>query len=294
MRISQQQLVTSSLEHVRVRLDALAKAQSVASTGRTVQKPSDDPGKAGGILGLRAAQKAREQEAKNADNASTWVSLADAKLQQASQAIQRVRDLAVRASSTLQPSEREAIAVEMNGLRDEILGIANSQNEGQGLFAGTVGGAAIAQVAGSWMYVGNQGQVTRRVADNETIAVNQTGDQVFGFTAGDNTFQMIDDIVGLVRSGDATAVGSSITRVDAALQRVLGGAAQVGAVGARIERVTDRNATEQTAIKTELSDLEDADMVDALSELKLQETGYQATLTAMARVLQPSLADFLH
>jgi flagellar hook-associated protein 3 FlgL len=294
MRISQQQLVTSSLEQVRVRLEALAKAQSVASTGRAVQKPSDDPGKAGGILGLQASQKAREQEAKNADNANTWVSLADAKLQQASQAIQRVRDLAVRASSSLQPSERDAIAVEMTGLRDELVGIANSQNAGQGLFAGTAGGTAVAQVAGSWTYVGNQGQVTRRVGDNETVTVNSTGDQIFGFSAGDNTFQMIDDIVGLLQSGNATGVSSAITRLDSALQRVLGGAAQVGAVGSRIERVTGRNATERTAIKSELSDLQDADMVDALSELKLQETGYQATLTAMARVLQPSLADFLH
>lgn len=294
MRISQQQLVTSSLEHVRVRLDALARAQSVASTGRTVQKPSDDPGKAGGILGLRAAQKAREQEAKNADNASTWISLSDAKLQQASQAIQRARDLTVRGSSSLQPTEREAIAVELEGIRDELVGIANSRNEGQGLFAGTAGGTAISQVAGAWTYVGNQGAVSRRVGENETVTVNQTGDQIFGFSAGDNTLKMIDDVAALVRSGSAAAVGTSLTRIDDALGRVLGGAAQVGAVGARIERVTTRNSTEQTAIKTELSDLEDADMVDALSELKLQETGYQATLTAMARVLQPSLADFLH
>jgi flagellar hook-associated protein 3 FlgL len=294
MRITQQQLVSSSLEQVRVRLDALAKAQQVTATGRTVSKPSDDPGKAGGILGLRAAQTAREQEAKNADNASTWASLADAKLQQASQALQRVRDLAVRAGSTLQPSEREAIAVEMTGLRDEILGIANSQNEGQGLFAGTAGGTAIAQVAGSWTYVGNQDQVVRRVAENETVSVNQTGDNLFGFAAGDNAFTMIDDITAMVQAGNTTGVGASLTRIDAALGRVLDGVSKAGAIGARIERVTTRNSSEQAAIKSELSDLQDADMVDAISQLKLQETGYQATLTAMARVLQPSLADFLH
>lgn len=293
MRISQQQLVTSSLQHARARLEALQRAQSVASSGRSVQKPSDDPDKAGGILGLRAAQKAREQEAKNADNASTWVSLSDAELQQAVQAFQRARDLTVRGGSTLQPTEREAIAAELTGLRDELVGIANSQNEGHGLFAGTAGGTAVAQVAGSWTYVGNSGTVSRRVGENEVLIVNQTGDRIFGFSAGDNAFQMIDDIAALLRSGDASAVGASLTRVDAALGRVLDGAAQVGAAGARIERVTARNLSEQAAIKTELSSLEDADLVDALSDLKLQETGYQATLTAMARVLQPSLADFL-
>ena len=294
MRISQQQLVTSSLEQVRIRLEALSRAQAVASSGRSVQKPSDDPGKAGGILGLRAAQKSREQEAKNADNASTWVSLSDAKLQQASQAIQRARDLAVRAASTLQPSEREAISAELNEIRDELVGIANSQNEGQGLFAGTAGGTAVAQVAGSWTYVGNQGAVSRRVGDNELLDVNQTGDKIFGFSAGDNTFKMIDDVVGLIQSGNPGAVGASLTRIDAALGRVLDGAAQVGAAGTRIERTNARNSSDQIAIKTELSDLQDVDMVDAISDLKLQETGYQATLTAMARVLQPSLADFLH
>lgn len=293
MRISQQQLVSSSLQHARARLEALARAQSVASSGRTVQKLSDDPAKASGILSLRAAQKAREQEAKNADNAATWVSLSDAKLQEAVQTFQRARDLAVRGGSSLQPVAREAIALELTGLRDELVGIANSQHEGQALFAGTAGGTAVAQVAGSWTYVGDQGAVSRRVGDNELLAVNQTGDDIFGFAAGDNAFQMIDDIIGLVRSGDASAVGASLTRIDAAFGRVLYANAQVGAAGARIERVTNRNMSEQAAIKTELSNLENVDLVDALSELKLQETGYQATLTAMARVLQPSLVDFL-
>jgi flagellar hook-associated protein 3 FlgL len=293
MRISQQQLVSSSLQHARTRLEALAHAQAVASSGRTVQKLSDDPDKASGILSLRAAQKAREQEARNADNASTWVSFSDAKLQEAVQAFQRARDLTVRGGSSLQPTEREAIALELEGLRDELVGIANSQHEGHGLFAGTAGGTAVAQVAGSWTYVGDQGTVSRRVGDNETLAVNQTGDDIFGFSAGDDAFKMIDDIVGLVRSGNASAVGASLTRVDAAMQRVLYSDAQVGAAGARIERVTARNLSDQAAIKTELSNLENVDLVEALSDLKLQETGYQATLIAMARVLQPSLADFL-
>jgi flagellar hook-associated protein 3 FlgL len=293
MRISQQQLVSSSLQHARTRLEALARAQSVASSGRLVQKLSDDPAKASGILSLRAAQKAREQEAKNASNAATWVSLSDGKLQEAVQSFQRARDLAVRGASSLQPVEREAIALELTGLRDELVGIANSRHEGQALFAGTAGGTAVAQVAGSWTYVGDQGAVNRRVGDNELLAVNQTGDEIFGFSAGDNAFQMIDDVVALVRAGDASGVGSSLTRIDAALGRVLYGNARVGAAGARIERVTTRNLSDQAAIRTELSNLEDVDLVEALSNLKLQETGYQATLTAMAKVLQPSLADFL-
>jgi hypothetical protein len=85
---------------------------------------------------------------------------------------------------------------------------------------------------------------------------------------------MIDDVVALVQAGDATAVGDSLGRIDAALDRVLDGAARVGATGARVGRVATRNASELLAIGTELSDLQDADMVDATTELRLQETGY--------------------
>jgi flagellar hook-associated protein 3 FlgL len=219
--------------------------------------------------------------------------MTDAKLRGGVQALQRVRDLSVRAASSLQPQERAGIAIEILSIRDELVGIANTRNQGQGLFAGTATGDAVAQVAGVWTYAGDASRVQRRIGEGEVVAVTQPGDEVFGFADGDDVFTLLETIAAQVQAGDATAVSGSIADVDAAMGRMLDGLAEVGAVGSRIEKTLAANEDQQLSLRGQLSEIEDVDLAEATMEMQLQQVAYQATLSAMARALQPSLADFL-
>jgi flagellar hook-associated protein 3 FlgL len=46
-------------------------------------------------------------------------------------------------------------------------------------------------------------------------------------------------------------------------------------------------------LQSQLSDVEDIDLPKTITELSLQQTAYQAALAATAKVIQPSLVDFL-
>ena len=293
MRITQETMVSSSLERLRARMAQLNDAQARLSSGKQVRIPSDDAAVMSSILSLRSAQRARVQETRNASDGATWVSLTDGKLQDGVQALQRVRDLAVRAASSMEPQERAGIATEILSIRDEMVGIANSQNQGQGLFSGTASGSAVALVAGVWTYTGDATQVQRRIGEGEVVTVTGRGDEVFGFADGDDVFTMLETLASQVSAGQATAVSDSIADVDTALGRILDGLAEVGATGNRIESTLAANQDQQIALRGQLSEIEDVDLASATMELQLQEVAYQATLAAMGRALQPSLADFL-
>jgi len=293
VRITQGTLVQGTLDRLRLRLEQLQAAQARIASGKVIQRPSDDPGRMGSALAVRALQRVREQQARAAQDGQTWVDLTDAKLRSAAEALQRVRDLAVRAASTSSATERAAIATEVTAVRDELVAIANARNGDQGLFSGTSANPAVSLVGGTWSYTGDATRVVRRVGDGDDVTVSLTADRVFGFGAGEDVFTMLDGLASLVTSGDPAAVGAAIADVDRALGRVLDGLAEIGGAGKRIERALARNAEEQQALVTQLSELEDVDLAEAIMELQLQEVSYQATLATMSRVLQPSLADFL-
>lgn len=293
MRISQEQMVSNALERHRSKLEQYEGVQAMLGSGKRIERPSEGPGTMSGIFSLRAAQKARAQEERNSQEAMTWVNLGDAKLQDASKAVQRARELVVRSGSPLSPEERSAIASEILGLRDELVALANSKHLGQGLFAGFAASDAVTKVAGSWVYSGDAGQVTRRIGEGETVTVNVIGADVFGFAGGEDVLTVLEAAATNIQGGDAAAINGSLAKLEIASGRILDGVSRLGATGTRLERVLLRNQAEQGTLKGELSLMEDADLGEAVMDLQMQEVGYQASLAAMSRVLLPSLVDFL-
>jgi flagellar hook-associated protein 3 FlgL len=295
MHISNQQTVGLALNQMQAQLQSLQDAQTQLSSGKRVSKPSDDPAAAGSILQLRAALAVNGQEALNAQDGQAWTDAADGQLQQAATVLQRARDLAVQASSSLNTDQTTAIATEIRSIRDQLASIANSQQGGHGLFSGFAAGAAVTQVGGAWAYTGDTGQIQRRVGDQNRVTVNVTGDQVFGFAAGagQDVFSMLDNLANQVAAGNASTVSQSIANVDTALGRVNQGLAQIGSAGNRITQALSLNASNALTIKTQLSQVQDVDLTEATMNLQTQQVAYQAALGALSKVLQPSLLNFM-
>lgn len=295
MRVSDQQMVSSALLQMQSQLLALHNAQTQVSSGRKVSNPSDDPAAAAGILELQVAQQSNAQELRNAQDGQAWVQGADNQLQQADGILQEVRNLTVQAASSTDSTTDAAIAAQIRSLRDQLVSIANAQQGGRGLFAGFASGPAVTQVAGTWTYTGDAGQVQRRVGPQEKVSVNVTGDQVFGFggPAGSDTFSMLDTLANQVAAGNTSAVSASIGSVDTALGHVNQGLAAIGNAGARIAKALELNSASAMNIQTQLSNLQDVDLAEATMNLQTQQVAYQAALGALSKVLQPSLLNFL-
>ena len=293
MRVTHLGAHQSALNRITTRLSEYSASQNRLATGKRMTRPSDDPIGMNRALELRATRSAREQESRNAADGKMWMDLADSKLQDVVSQIQRARELAVRGATYVGPQEREAIALEVAHLRDDIVSLANAQHQGRGLFSGFSSGDAVEKVGATWSYVGDAGQINRRVGENEVVTVNVTADVAFGFASGNDIFTVLDSLETALYTDDTTGVETAIANLDTSLDTTLGGLGIIDARTNQIETAIARSAGDILTITEQLSSLEDVDIAEAVMELELQQTAYEGALAAFAQSSQTSLLDFL-
>lgn len=143
MRVSTANSFDNTVSLLARRQAELASQQEKIATGKRVQKPSDDPVAA--TLAETAQNRLSRTQAdlRSLETARSSLQQAESGLAESGELIQKVRDLLVSAgNATFGPSEREDIARQLEGLREQMIGVANlKDNAGRTLFGG-LGGAA--------------------------------------------------------------------------------------------------------------------------------------------------------
>lgn len=292
MRVTSEMMVTGSLRRLQGRLERYERAQTALSTGKWVNRPSDDPAQASRGLSLRAALSSHDQELRAANDARSLVQRADGELQGATNMLQRIRELTISAGTVASDQQREAIAAEIEDLRDQMVSVANTKHRGRALFAGFTNGDAVSTDA-PWGYLGDEGEIRRKVSDTDNVVVNVRASQLFGFDQPTDTFTALDDLTTAIRAGDDAAVATGLDEVDKALGRMFSGLSTLGAAGTRIDSAVQRTENSRLTLKTELSEVEDVDIAEAMMDLQVEEVAYQATLQALGRSLPDTLVSFL-
>lgn len=293
--------VTSSTQHqvilegLQSTITRLQRSQAELSSGKRINLYSDAPADATATLRFRAEETDWKSYAKASDDGVAWLNTQDAALQHASLLMRRARELAVDAvNPTNTAAGREAIAAEIDGIKTEMAGIANSSFQGQPVFAGFAG-AAVTQVGPNWTWSGDNGAVQRRVSPDMLVQVNGNGQQIFGFGAGQtDVFTTLTQLAANVRSNNTAALSSTdLNQLDAASGYVTDGLAATGARTSLIESAKTTGQSQIAVLKDARSTLEDVDIAEAALKMQLAESGYQAALAAAGRLNLPTLADFL-
>lgn len=302
-RVTQQTVQRSTLANVQLNLSKMADLQGRMSGGKVITRPSDDPAGTAQAMSIRSAKRAAEQHARNAADGVAWLSTADSALTGAAAQLRRARDLTVQGanSGAQTPSSRAALATEIENIRDGLLDQANTTYLGRSVFAGT-SDAAGAFTDGSavppYAWTGAPGAtVERRTAPDTTIRADADGALAFGTgtdplaPGGRSVFALLDQIAADLRSG--AEVGPHLTEIDTRMEAMLG---ELAAVGSRYTQMTAAQSSIQGTVldlTSQLSDVEDIDLAATIMELEMQEVAYKGALGATARVLQPTLMDFL-
>ena len=271
----------------------VAEVSARLASGRVIERWSDDPELAVQADRLLSEDRALEAYADAATNAKAWLSTQDGALQTAVSIFHRIRELAISAGNALGDDAREGIAVELEGIREELVGIANTKFNGRAVFGG-FGDQAVADSGGTIAFVGDTGVVQRRIDHDRTIDVNINGEEAFGFTAGDDVFAIIDDLAANVRAGNiATVSTTDLSRVDVAADRLTEALGRVGARGNQVTRAEQSGAQRRDEIRAYRSSIVDADLAETALEMTIAETAYESVLAATARLQIPSLVDYL-
>lgn len=291
-RVTQRMLTEGSLDQLQRGLGRLARVQEQLSTGRIINRPSDNPTGTTTAMRLRGSLADQAQYSRNAQDGLGWLTQIDATLDSVGATVRRGRDLALQGAnaSAAGPVAREALAIEVDGLREELLARANTTYLDSPVFGGVTAGSQAYDAAGN--YVGTLGDVNRRIADGVLVKVDVDGPDVFGDGAT-SVFAELGALSTALRAGDQAGISAAINTLNGRLDTVTGARTAAGSRFQRLEQADLAASDSRIALENQLSTVENADLAATTVELKLQEVAYQASLAATSRVMQPSLLDFL-
>jgi len=296
-RVTQLSMSRTTMVGLQDNLNRLQRSQEQLSSGRRLNRPSDSPVDTVSAMQLRADKQRSEQYDRNIDDGLAWLGTADKALTVANERVTRVRQLVVSGlNATNGATERQALAAEVDQVRSGLISTANTQYLGKPVFAGTQSTSyAFDPVTGA--YAGNGGAVKRAVSSDPgsgTVAVNVPGTDAFGSLLSDEASGgILAGVSAALRSGNTAALSAALTALDASATTMSGAHSLVGARYNRLETVQAQATAHMDAVTTSLSDAENVDLAKAILDVQLQQTAYQASLGVAAKIIQPSLMDFL-
>ncbi|MGA8257263.1 MAG: flagellar hook-associated protein FlgL [Nocardioides sp.] len=293
VRVTQSMLAGRSLTSLQTSLSRLSHVQEQLSTGRVINRPSDSPTGTTSAMRIRGEVQQQNQYIRNADDAIGWLGTVDSTLGSMSDGVRRARELGLAGASTgsSSASSRAALAVEVDQLREGLVATANTSYLGRPIFGGVTAGST-AFDSTTAHFVGTPGEVNRTVADGVKIRVDVTGTDVVG-PDGASLFDELGALSAALRAGDPVAIRASLGSLSTRLDTIGAVRTSAGASYNRVESAANHARDSVVSLTAALSEVENTDLPKAMVDLQLHEVAYQAALASTARVMQPSLVDFL-
>lgn len=277
----------------------MEKLQEQVSSGKKVNKPSDDPVTAVRGMHYRSSLNEIEQYKRNADEGLSWMSTTDEALSEVTSVLQRVRELTVQGlNGTNDQSARTAIAEEINQLKEHLGEISNSQKAGRYVFAGTDvktppfrGDDTVPNSAKEFRN-NNDLKLELQVGQNNNVQINVLGKNIFNNDGNGGIFKVLSDIVSDFNSS-TESTNDHLAKLDSQMDHLLSERSELGARMNRMELSISRLDGLEVSTTSLLSKEEDVDISRVIIDLKAQENVQRAALSVGAKIIQPSLVDFL-
>jgi flagellar hook-associated protein 3 FlgL len=275
-RVTTQMSMAAATNRLQAGAAKLAQLTEQATTLKNIGKPSDDPVGTASAMQVRKEQAANAQFTRNADDAASWLATTDSALGDVYSVLAKARDLTVQAANTgsMSDTDRDAFVTQLRALSADLAASANTKYGSRSVFAGSSSTAT----------------VDRRIGDGSSVRVDTSGQAVFG-TGSTSVFAAIDSIVTDLQNG--VNVNPRLNELDAHLTTVRGVQADVGVRHASALTAQSSLKSSSVDLEARRSSVEDKDLAKAVLDLQLQQTNYQAALAVTAKVLQPTLMDYL-
>ncbi|MEX2459806.1 MAG: flagellar hook-associated protein FlgL [Paenibacillaceae bacterium] len=294
-RITQNMLNTQLMRNLNSNLRRMDNSQNQLATGRRINKPSDDP--VGIAFGLRYRSEisANDQYESNANSAVSWMDYTDVTLNQAGSVLQRVRELTVEAANGTNSTEAlQAIKSEVSQLTEQMVTIGNSEFNGKQVFNGQLTDKKPYTLETAENDATDDQNINFELGAGVKIGISITGNEVFGKAgATDNLFKVLKDIQTHLDANDTKALTNDIGALDKRMDGLLEARADTGAKSNRIELILDRLKDIGINLQSLQSKTEDTDIAEVITNLKTDENVYNASLDVGAKLIKPSLIDFL-
>jgi len=293
MRITQFMLTNNSLRNISQSYARMDKYQEQLSTGKKIQRPSDDPVVAMKGMYYRTSLTEIEQYERNLSEVHTWMDNSESALDHATQVLQRVRELVVQGKNgTLTDEDKQAIAREIGQLKSDLVQTANTKVAGKYIFNGTnIAEAPVKEQPSPTAPTvnNNTDDFTVEVSKGIKLKANINPNNVFS----QGLFDTLQKLENTFSGKSSDNLDQLLSDLDNHMNSVLAERADLGARVNRLELIEQRLSTQQVIAQQMISDNEDADLEKVITDLKTQESVHRAALSVGARIIQPTLVDFL-
>ena len=278
------------------------QTQMKLSTGKKYLTPSENPSAASNQIDLQQNIKENEQYQVNINAARQRLELQESGLENATDTLQRIRELAVQGLNDSNTAiNRQEIAFEIDALNKHLFALANTQNaNGEYIFSGYKTNVAPFTNSSGYAYIGDSHSREIGIGPNQrTLTEGDPGDAVFGaiqtapLTAGNlsNIFQAVEKLSTDLKAN--TPNRNSLDDLDRTLTRFATIRASTGARLHALEQQENLNAEYILANKSTASEIGDLDYAEALSQFNLQQISLQAAQQAFTKVQNLSLFNYI-
>ncbi|HEX72800.1 MAG TPA: flagellar hook-associated protein 3 [Candidatus Hydrogenedentes bacterium] len=303
IRVTQRLLVDRVLRNLSHQSRRILNLQDQLATGQKVNRPSDNPLAARRAVNLRMEIARNKQYLANISTMGPFMQESETAIMTVEQLRQRANELTIQGlSDTNGPLQRAQIAIEINQLLEDLLSQSNYITANRYVFGGTNTNNAPFVAARNAegeitdvTYAGNDEYFQIEISDGVLVNVNETGRSVFMQTAP-GTVDLFDTLIAIrdnLRANDTATLSDNLESLHAAQGQLMMAVARLGATQNRIERVDASLRDVNVQLQRVLSDNIDADFAEVIINLNAQTNAYQAALNAGARVIVPSLLEFL-
>jgi len=285
------------LAHIQ---DRLAQAQRQVSSGRRLNEPSDDPDQVSQLLMLRSQLAATEQIRFNLGRVTAEVNTAEQTLSAAVERLERAAVLGSQgASGTVSADQRLLIAREVEALITQMVNLAGTTVEGRYIFSGNSDGQIPYTLDWSQSYPVSAylgAAATRTVAGpgGQRISVAKTAAEIFDHPdPAKNVFQALNNLRAGLLANDESAIAAALAQIRTASVHLNDQLAFYGTVQNQVAAATEAARKEELRLKTRISEIQDADLTEAIVAMNEARFQQEVALNAKAKMPRTSLFDYL-
>lgn len=292
MRVTQGMLASNSLKNLSNSYKQMGKYQDQLATGKKITRPSDDPVVAMKGMYYRSNLSEVEQYKRNLSEAYLWMENSEAGIEQVNNGLQRVRELTLQGSNgTLVDTDKEAVAREIEQIKKDIMTVANTQVAGRYIFNGTdtTNPPVMDSGTGAPQVTANTKDYNVEVSRGVSLKVNINSENVFS----QKLFDTLQGIQGTLEGKGSLDLNTLLGDLDQQINSLSSERSELGARYNRLEMIEARIDQQEVISTRIMSDNEDADIERVIMDLTSQESIHRAALSVGARIIQPTLMDFL-
>lgn len=287
MRVTNQMILKSAMRDLRSNLEALARVQREAATGRKVFTVSDSPVDASRIMQIDAYLRDIGQYRRNGTEAEVRLSIEETVLQTAQDLTVRAKELAaVAMAAGTDDGAREAALVELAQIRDQLIYLGNTKVGEEYVFGGGSSGHPPFQPDGS--YVGNHTTRSFEIESGVFLETTHPGDPLLT-----DVIESIDRLTEQIETGTPESIQAAMGQIEQTRQHLLTAEAEVGS---RLKTIEDAG-TQLTRRSDELLDqrdsLRDADPTESVLKVLSAQSALERAYAVVGRVLDKSLVNYL-